>query len=104
VALDTLIELAGRVHALSGVSAPLIVARAVTDKRYQRQAGVIDPVGATGYSFQIARHYASHAQAAAFQAMLDRLQALNLISYAAEAGVINVTVASDASRVIVNGV
>jgi hypothetical protein len=103
-ALDMLIELASRVHSLSGVSAPLIVGSAVTDKRYQRQAGVIDPVGATGYSFQIARQYASHAQAAAFQAMLDRLQALNLISYAVEGGVINVTVASDASRLIVDGV
>jgi hypothetical protein len=103
-ALDMLIELASRVHTLSGVNAPLIVNSTVSDKRYQQQAGVIDPVGATGYSFQIARRYVSHVQAAAFQAMLDRLQALNLIAYAVEAGVINVAVASDASKVIAGGV
>ena len=102
-ALDLLIELAARVRALSGVRAPMIVASTVTDLHYQHQVGVIDPVGATGYSFQIARQYASPAHAGAFQAMLDRLQALNVIAWAPEAEVINITVASDASQVIVNG-
>jgi hypothetical protein len=40
-----------------------------------------DPLLATGYAFDIARHYASPAQAQAFQFMLDRLQTLNLIAY-----------------------
>ena len=53
----------------------------VTDARYQRAIGIGDPASVTGYSFQIARTYASRAQAAAFQSMLDRLQALNLIAW-----------------------
>jgi Transglycosylase SLT domain len=102
-ALDLLIELAARVRALSRVAAPMIVSSTVTDLHYQQVVGVIDPVGATGYSFQIARQYASRAQAVAFQATLDRLQALNVIAWAREAEVINITVASDASQVIVDG-
>ena len=34
-----------------------------------------------GYAFQIFRRYVSRAQALAFQAMLDRLAALNLIAW-----------------------
>ena len=102
-ALDLLVELAARVKALSGSSAPLTVASAVTDARYQHLAGTSDPQSDSGYSFQIERTYASHAQAAAFQAMLDRLQALNLIAWERSPSTITVTVATDASRVIVDG-
>ena len=102
-ALDLLVELAARVKALSGTSTPLTVATTVTDMRYQRLAGVTDTASPTGYSFQIARNYSSRAQADAFQALLDRLQALNLIAWVRGAATIEVTVASDASRVIVNG-
>ncbi|MBV9049394.1 MAG: hypothetical protein JOY58_14050, partial [Solirubrobacterales bacterium] len=89
-----------RVRALSGVHAPLIVLSSVTDERYQQQLGVSYPQGTTGYAFQIARRYAAPAQAAAFQAVLDRLQALNLIGWAAEPGAIDITVASDAAEYI----
>ena len=99
-ALALLIELAARVRALSGVDAPLIVLSSVTDERYQQQLGVSYPQGTTGYAFQIARRYAAPAQAAAFQAVLDRLQALNLIGWAAEPGAIDITVASDAAEYI----
>jgi soluble lytic murein transglycosylase-like protein len=102
-ALDLLIELAARVRALSGVAAPLIVSSTVTDQRYQSQVGVVDPVGASGYSFEILRQYRSRAQAEAFQAMLDRLQALNLIAWWRDAETIHITVASGASQAIVNG-
>ncbi|HUO74821.1 MAG TPA: transglycosylase SLT domain-containing protein [Solirubrobacteraceae bacterium] len=102
-ALDLLVELAARVQALSGAHAPLIVTSAVTDARYQRQAGSSDPDSDTGFSFEIARTYASRAQAAAFQSMLDRLQALNLIAWERQLATIKVTVAADASRVIVDG-
>jgi hypothetical protein len=50
----------------------------------------------TGFGFQIARHYRSGAQAEAFQAVLDRLQSLNLIAWAPVGSVIEVTAASDA--------
>ena len=99
-ALALLIELAARVRALSGVHAPVTVLSAVTDRRYQQQLGVSNFQGTTGYAFQIARRYAAPAQAAAFQAVLDRLQALNLIAWAAEPGAIGVTVASDAAHYI----
>ena len=102
-ALDLLIELAARVRALSGVSAPLRVVGTVTDKRYAAALGGAPVLSSAGWTFQIAREYASRAQAEAFQAMLDRLQELNLIAWTRTIYTIDVTVASDASKVIVNG-
>jgi hypothetical protein len=102
-ALDLLVELAARVRALAGTTAPLTVSSTVSDRRYQQKLGLDDPQATTGYSFQIARRYVSHRQAAAFQAMLDRLQSLNVIAWNRTLSTIDVTVASDASRVIVNG-
>lgn len=101
-ALDLLVELAARVHALSG-RAPLTVASTVTDRRYEQQVGDGETAPSTGYTFQIERRYISHGQAAAFQAMLDRLQALNLIAWARGPTTIEVTVASDASQALVHG-
>jgi hypothetical protein len=102
-ALDLLIELAARVRALSGGAAPLIVSSAVTDARYQQMLGVADPTAAAGWSFTLARAYVSTAQADALQSMLDRLQALNVIAWERFPSEIEVTVASDASHVIVDG-
>ena len=104
-ALDLLIELAARVRALSSSKAPLIVAQAVSDSAYQHLLGAPGgySLATTGYRFEIERRYASQAQADAFQAMLDRLQALNLIAWTREPSTIDVTVASDAGRAIVNG-
>jgi hypothetical protein len=101
-ALDLLIELAGRVRKLSGV-APLIVTNTVSDNRYQRLAGFDDPPAAAGWSFTIARRYVNEAQAVAFQSMLDRLQALNLIAWQRYPDEIEITVAGDAGKAIVNG-
>ncbi len=95
-AIALLIELAARVRRLSGGTAPLRIYSTVTDAAYQRQSGDPFTAATNGYSFQITRRYASGAQAAALQAMLDRLQALNLIAWAREPAVIDVTVASDA--------
>jgi hypothetical protein len=103
-ALDLLIELAARVRALSGASTPLQVAGTVTDKRYAAAIGDAPVLSSAGWTFQIERNYASRAQAEAFQAMLDRLQALNLIAWTRTLDTIDVTVASDADKVIVNGV
>jgi hypothetical protein len=103
-ALDLLVALAARVRALSGGRATtLTVTSAVSDERYQQLLGVSDPPAAAGWSFTIARRYASRAQAAAFQAMLDRLQALNLIAWERFPSEIEVTVASDASQALVHG-
>jgi soluble lytic murein transglycosylase-like protein len=102
-ALDLLIELAARVRTLSGGTAPLEVAGSVTDKRYAALEGGAPVLSSAGWTFQIARMYASRVQAEAFQAMLDRLQELNVIAWTRTPDTIDVTVASDAGRVIVNG-
>jgi hypothetical protein len=97
VALRVLIEIAAEVRALSGVRAPLRLVSTVADQRYQRRVlgGAYAPA-ATGYAFAIERSYAAPAQAAAFQAVLDRLQSLNLIAWAREPTVIWITAAADA--------
>ena len=65
------------VRQVSGVRRPLILARG------------------SGFSFEIHRDYASGRQAEAFQYMLDRLQALNLIAWVREPNVIHVTASSE---------
>jgi hypothetical protein len=102
-ALDLLVELAARVRTLSGGRAPLTLASTVSDRQYQQRLGVIDPPAQTGYTFEIERRYVSHPQAEAFQAMLDRLEALNLIAWSRGPATISVTVASDASKLIADG-
>jgi hypothetical protein len=96
VALRLLIAMAARVRTLSGGAAPLQLAGAVSDAQYQRHTGDSFTPATDGYSFQIRRRYVNGSQAVALQAMLDRLQALNLIAWAREPSVIDVTVASDA--------
>jgi hypothetical protein len=102
-ALDLLIELAARVRAISGARAPLIVTNTVADAKYEQRLGFDDPPALTGYTFQIARRYANHAQAVAFQAMLDRLQSLNLIAWIRGTSTIEITVAADADKLITQG-
>ena len=99
-ALRLLIALAARVRTLSGQRAPLTVQSTVMDSKYEASADLGDPIATTGYTFTIERRYASSAQAAAFQAMLDRLQSLNLIAWVRNATTIQVTVASDAGSFI----
>ena len=102
-ALDLLIEFAARVRALAGGAVTLIVTSAVSDLRYQQLLGVSDPPAAGGWSFTIARRYVKEAQAAAVQAMLDRLQALDVIAWQRFSSEIEITVAPDASQVLVHG-
>jgi hypothetical protein len=97
VPLRLLIALAASVRSLSGGAEPLHVFSAVSDERYQQQIGDTFRAATNGYSFQIERRYVNGAQAGAFQAMLDRLQSLNLIAWTREPAVIDVTVASDAA-------
>jgi hypothetical protein len=103
-ALDLLIELAARVRALSGGLSPLIVTSTVSDVKYQRLAGFSYPRAAAGWSFTIARRYVREGQAVAFQAMLDRLQSLNVIAWQRYPNAIEISVAPDADRVIAEGV
>jgi hypothetical protein len=102
-ALELLIELAARVRSLSGRVAPLTVTSTVIGQRYQRALGINDPTAAQGWSFTIARRYVNEAQALAFQAALDRLQALDVIAWQRYPAEIEVTVAADATHVIDRG-
>jgi hypothetical protein len=74
------------VRTVSGTKAPLTVTRLV-----RPGAGM----HATGYAFDVSRDYASDAQAEAFQFMLDRLQALNLIAWTRDTRDIHITASED---------
>ena len=111
-ALGVLYYLADRVHAISRQKSPLLVVAAARDVSYEDALAVRNvaaPSGyslyTTGFSFDVKRRYASHAQAEAFQAMLDRLQALDAIAWQREADVIHITVSDRAHGLIplVNG-
>ncbi len=84
-ALDVLAELGVRVKRSWAGRAPLTVAS----------------VG--NYTFSILRGYARPAQAQAFQTVLDRLQALNLIAWSRSATTIDITVSSSASSYLIHG-
>ena len=103
-ALALLVYLAAGVHAISHQS-PLVVTSTVRDGAYQRllvgrniEATRAYSLHTTGFAFDILRRYRSRAQAEAFQFMLNRLQALNLIAWAVEPSAIHITVSSDARR------
>jgi hypothetical protein len=97
-AVRLLIDLVAQVRALSHLASGLRLVGTVADERYQnRELGGVYPPAATGYSFDIERTYAGTAQADAFQAVLDRLQSLNLIAWAREPTQIRITVASGAA-------
>jgi len=100
-ALATLAYMGARVRQLSGASRPLRVTSTVRDQTYQDLLEASNPeathaysLHTTGYSFDILRDYESDEQAAAFQFMLDRLQALAVIDYAVEPRAIHVTVSN----------
>jgi uncharacterized protein DUF5715 len=101
--LDVLLYIGRRVHSLSGSHRPLLVTSAVRDRRYQRVLQRVNVNAArsysmhtTGFAFDIARDYGSRRQAAAFQLVLDRLQAVNAVAYIRESAAIHIAVASDA--------
>jgi hypothetical protein len=82
-------------------TSPLVVTSTVRDERYQRVLAARNieathnfSLHTTGWAFDISRNYRSHAQALAFQFMLDRLTALNMIAWVREPGAIHVTVAA----------
>jgi hypothetical protein len=75
------------VRVISGARSPLAVTRTV------RPGDSSDP-HATGFAFDIRRRYANGAQAEAFQYMLDRLQALDLIAWTRDRDTIHVVASS----------
>jgi hypothetical protein len=102
-ALALLKYVAAGVRQIGGTKQPLIVTSTVRDQAYQRALVRSNPeathrysLHTTGYAFDVERQYASRRQALAFQFMLDRLTALNLIAWAREPRAIHVTVSSAA--------
>jgi Transglycosylase SLT domain len=84
-------------QAISGTG-PLILTSATRDTRYQRALARGNPeathafsVHTTGFAFDVRRAYASPAQAQAFQFLLDRLTALDVIAWVREPAAIHVT-------------
>ena len=96
-ALRLLIALAARVRGLAGGAGALEVAGAVTDQAYARRTGVGYPGSSTGWGLRLSRHYASSAQAAALQSVLDRLQSLNLLAWTRDGSLLDLVVAGDAA-------
>jgi hypothetical protein len=74
------------VRKVSGIRAPLTVTRTI-----RPGAGI----HATGFAFDIRRRYRNGAQAEAFQFMLDRLQALNLIAWTRDTSTIHITASGE---------
>jgi Transglycosylase SLT domain len=106
-ALALLLYLAGRVHQISGASAPLTLTSAVRDDEYQQlviahnaEATTAYSLHATGFAFDLLRRYSSNAQARALQYELDQLQARGLIAWVREPAAIHITVASQARELI----
>ncbi len=101
-ALGLLYYLADRVHAITRAKAPLTVVGTVQDAATRQALGQRNltrpgySASTTGYSFDVARRYANQAQAEAFQAMLDRLQALNVIAWERRTDAIHITVSKRA--------
>ncbi len=106
-ALATLIYMAGKVREINGGKGTLKVSSAVRDQRYQDQLVGVNSeatpnysLHTTGYGFDIPRDYSSNSQARAFQFVLDRLRALNVIDYAVEPSAIHVAVGPEARALL----
>jgi soluble lytic murein transglycosylase-like protein len=106
-ALAMLAYIGTGVRSISGAKTPLEITSTVRDAKYQAKLGDVEiqathsySLHTTGFTFDIARTYASRRQAMALQFLLDRLTALNLIAWVREPGAIHVTVASDAARLM----
>jgi hypothetical protein len=105
-ALGLLVYLAVGTRQIGGPASPLSVTSAVRDARYQHLVAAANieathgySLHTTGFTFDIRRAYSSRKEALAFQFMLDRLQALNMIAWVREPEAIHVTVSS-AARVL----
>jgi hypothetical protein len=105
-ALALALYVGAEVRALSG-TAPLVVTSTVRDETYQRalasrntEATHRYSLHTTGWAFDVERRYRSRKQALAFQFVLDRLRALNVIAWVREPAAIHVTAGPDAKRLL----
>jgi hypothetical protein len=96
-ALAVALYMAAAVRAIGHSTAPLELTAATTDAadlpaaaRAAHGLADRDRLHATGYAFDVARSYATPAQALALQFVLDRLQALDLIAWQRHRRIIHV--------------
>lgn len=106
-ALATLIYMSEKVREINDGKGTLSVSSAVRDQAYQDQLVGVNSeatpnysLHTTGYAFDIPRDYSSDSQATAFQFVLDRLRALNVIDYAVEPSAIHVAVSDEAAALL----
>jgi len=85
-AFELAVYMARGVRKVSGTNAALTITRMVRPG---------PGVHATGWAFDVSRRYRSDAQAEAFQYMLDRLQALNLIAWVRDSDAIHITASGE---------
>jgi hypothetical protein len=105
-ALALALYIGAEVRALSG-TAPLVVTSTVRDETYQRALAARNTeathrysLHTTGWTFDVERRYRSRKQALAFQFVLDRLRALNVIAWVREPAAIHITAGPDAKRLL----
>ena len=91
------------VRRLDGTNLALSVTSTVRDRRYQRllarrnrEATRAYSLHTTGWAFDVLRRYGGRRRAVAFQFLLDRLQAMNLIAWVREPAAIHVTASAEA--------
>ncbi|CAA9518987.1 MAG: hypothetical protein AVDCRST_MAG30-2929 [uncultured Solirubrobacteraceae bacterium] len=106
-ALALAIYIGAQVRELSGDDTPLVVTSTVRDGAYQRElirgngeATRNYSLHTTGYALDVRRRYGSRRQALAFQYVLDRLRALDVIAWVREPGAIHITVSRDAQPLL----
>ncbi len=106
-ALAALVYMVAKVREINDGKGELTMTSGVRDVLYQGELTGINPeatraysLHTTGYSFDILRKYSSNSQARAFQFVLARLRALDVIDYAVEPAAIHVTVSDEANALL----
>ena len=106
-ALATLAFMGATVERLSEAKQPLKVTSTIRDREYQELLVASNPeatqaysLHTTGWSFDILREYENDLQAEAFQFVLDRLRALEVIDYALEPKAVHVTVSPRGAELV----
>ena len=97
-ALAMALYIGAQVRSYAGGASPLIVTSTVRDQAYQdllvrrnREATRNYSLHTTGWAFDVARVYRDGRHAEAFQFVLDRLQAMNVIAWVREPDAIHIT-------------
>ena len=106
-ALAMALYLGAQVRAYAGGTPSLIVTSTVRDQAYQdllvrrnREATRNYSLHTTGWAFDVARVYRDARHAQAFQYVLDRLQALNVIAWVREPDAIHITASSESEKLL----